>query len=149
MKLTLTNMIIGMLIVSGAGLTVYGMLGQLASASYYDVDVGQDYSATFDKIDEISKDFNQTKGGLERITTEKDSGFFTGIADLFVGAKDLLFGTGAGITGSLGLGLTFVSDFTNSMSEFLPAWVELFLYAIVLVLVVGIIYRIFSGGKEL
>ncbi len=140
------HFIFGLLIVSGFVLAIYEPLKELGGSEVYNVPV-QDLTNTFSKVDEIYQDFNKTKTGLEGITTSKQENlaFFTGVADLFGNTKDIIFGTTAGIAGSLTLGFDILKDFTLIIGGYFPDWLFPLLGAMLTVLVVMMAVRALRG----
>ena len=145
----LQHYIIGILIVSAFGLAIYTPLNELGGENYYNVPI-EDLSNTFDKIDIILTDFNKSKTGLEGITTSKQENlaFFTGVADLFANGKDIIFGTTAGIIGTLGLGFDMLTDFTKIIGINFPDWLFSVLSAMLIVIIVFMAYKLLRGKTD-
>lgn len=143
--MNLKEYIIGILVISLGMLAITGFLNSLASVDYYNVDVvgGNNYSI-YNKVDRITEDFKNVQSNLSAIPAEKgDAGFPTYTIGLFKNAKNILFGSTAGIIGALTLGVTMVTDIGANL-DFPPSIIAA-IVGMVTVLIVLMLFKILFG----
>lgn len=141
----MTDYMIGMLIMGACFLSLYGVLSHLAAPENYNIDVDDNYKDTYNKIDEITKDFNQTKNAIIGTTGDKDTSYLTLPIDFFRNTINAVFGTVKGIKGTLEFGFEMISSFVTDLH--LPDWAGGLLTGCLVVLVVGMLLYIFIGRK--
>ena len=137
----LTNLSIGILIMGACILALYGTLEYMARAENYNVDVDLGYKETYNKVSNVTENFQNASTRLTNIKLDKATSYLTLPVDLFRITVD----TVQGIKGTILIGFNLINDMTKSLH--FPDWANGFLIGCLAVLVVGFLLYLFIGRE--
>jgi hypothetical protein len=121
----LNNFLVGALIFSVVFVAFLAFEKEIADE--YEVTIDESYRTTYDRVDNLTSNFNETYKEIQDMTADQDAQFFTGIWSVIKIGNAAIKSTGT----SVGIVFSFVTNLGNDLRSFIPDWVPMVIIAII------------------
>ena len=111
----ISSYIITMILVGAVVVGIYNFQSDLISERAYNVEVDDSYKVTYDKLNDLSENVNETQNRVRAISAKEDKNFFTGTWDVFVMSKEIVFGAGDLAGDSISVGYSLITNLVTDM----------------------------------